>query len=265
MRGGVVVVQEHAGGVQAGHDGHRDVEQEHVGAEGSAQVDRRAAVGRLADHVDPGFGLGHQAQAGADHRLVVGDEHPDRHRGESRGSVQNRTKPDPPPPGGGRFIVTGEGLAVIPRRVPMSSRRVLDRPPRRGRSLKAFTMPDFYVPYPARLNPHLERSRAHTMAWAKEMGMLDAPKPGGGVVWTAEELDRMDYALMCALHPPRLRRPGPRPGHRLVRVGVLLRRPLPGAVQALARLRRRAALPRPAGALHDRHPAGAGEPGRGRA
>ncbi len=63
-------------------------------------------------------------------------------------------------------------------------------------------MPEFYVPYPARLNPHLERSRAHTMAWAKEMGMLDAPKPGGGVVWTAEELDRMDYALMCAYTHP---------------------------------------------------------------
>ncbi|TKK81050.1 germacradienol/geosmin synthase [Herbidospora galbida] len=68
--------------------------------------------------------------------------------------------------------------------------------------MKAFTMPEFYVPYPARLNPHLERSRAHTMTWAKEMGMLDAPKPGGGVVWTAEELDRMDYALMCAYTHP---------------------------------------------------------------
>ncbi len=63
-------------------------------------------------------------------------------------------------------------------------------------------MPEFYVPHPARLNPHLERSRAHTMAWAKETGMLDAPKPGGGVVWTAEELDRMDYALMCAYTHP---------------------------------------------------------------
>ncbi len=63
-------------------------------------------------------------------------------------------------------------------------------------------MPEFYVPHPARLNPHLERSRAHTMAWAKEMGMLDAPRPGGGVVWTAEELDRMDYALMCAYTHP---------------------------------------------------------------
>ncbi|GLX93452.1 germacradienol/geosmin synthase [Herbidospora sp. NBRC 101105] len=68
--------------------------------------------------------------------------------------------------------------------------------------MKAFTMPEFYVPHPARLNPHLERSRAHTMAWAKEMGMLDAPRPGGGVVWTADELDRMDYALMCAYTHP---------------------------------------------------------------
>lgn len=41
----------------------------------------------------------------------------------------------------------------------------------------------FYLPYPARLNPNLERARAHTVEWARGMGMLDAPKPGGGLVW----------------------------------------------------------------------------------
>lgn len=68
--------------------------------------------------------------------------------------------------------------------------------------MQAFTLPDFYMPYPARINPHLERSREHSNAWAKRMGMLDAPKPSGGVVWDEDDLARMDYALMCAYTHP---------------------------------------------------------------
>jgi len=68
--------------------------------------------------------------------------------------------------------------------------------------MQAFTLPDFYLSYPARLNPHLERARTHSMAWAEQMGMLDAPKPGGGVVWDAPALARMDYAQLCAYTHP---------------------------------------------------------------
>ncbi|MCW2940826.1 MAG: putative terpene cyclase, partial [Actinomycetia bacterium] len=68
--------------------------------------------------------------------------------------------------------------------------------------MQAFTLPDFYMPYPARINPHLERARAHSAEWARRMGMLDAPKPGGGVVWDAAALAEMDYALMCAYTHP---------------------------------------------------------------
>ncbi|GHE86723.1 germacradienol/geosmin synthase [Amycolatopsis deserti] len=68
--------------------------------------------------------------------------------------------------------------------------------------MQAFTLPEFYVPYPARLNPNLEGTRAHSMDWARRMGMLDAPKPGGGVVWTEAALAEMDYALMCAYTHP---------------------------------------------------------------
>ena len=68
--------------------------------------------------------------------------------------------------------------------------------------MQAFTLPDFYLPYPARLNPNLEHARAHSSAWAKDMGMLDAPKPSGGVVWDQAALDKMDYALMCAYTHP---------------------------------------------------------------
>ncbi|GLY87756.1 terpene synthase family protein [Actinoallomurus iriomotensis] len=68
--------------------------------------------------------------------------------------------------------------------------------------MQPFVMPDFYMPYPARINPNLERSREHSTAWARKMGMLDAPKPGGGLVWDETDLARMDYGLMCAYTHP---------------------------------------------------------------
>jgi len=71
----------------------------------------------------------------------------------------------------------------------------------------AFTLPEHYMPYPARINPHLERSRAHSTAWARRMGILDVPKPGGGVVWDEAKLASMDFALLCAYTHPDC--PGP--------------------------------------------------------
>jgi germacradienol/geosmin synthase len=68
--------------------------------------------------------------------------------------------------------------------------------------MQPFTMPDFYMPYPARINPNMERSREHSTAWARKMGMLDARKPGGGLVWDEPDLTRMDYGLMCAYTHP---------------------------------------------------------------
>ncbi|QBI52219.1 terpene synthase family protein [Streptomonospora litoralis] len=68
--------------------------------------------------------------------------------------------------------------------------------------MDAFTLPDFYLSHPARINPHLERSRVHTMDWARRMGMLDTPAPRGGPVWDEHSLAAMDYALMCAYTHP---------------------------------------------------------------
>ncbi|GAA1675338.1 terpene synthase family protein [Glycomyces endophyticus] len=65
-----------------------------------------------------------------------------------------------------------------------------------------FVLPTFYLPHPARLNPHVEGARVHARAWAKTMGMLDAPAEGGGVVWDLAELDRHDYGLLCAYTHP---------------------------------------------------------------
>jgi germacradienol/geosmin synthase len=63
-----------------------------------------------------------------------------------------------------------------------------------------FELPDFYMPYPARLNPCLEGARAHSRAWAREMGML-APQDGVAI-WTEHDLDSHDYGLLCAYTHP---------------------------------------------------------------
>ncbi|MFI6318180.1 germacradienol/geosmin synthase [Nonomuraea sp. NPDC050556] len=61
----------------------------------------------------------------------------------------------------------------------------------------AYELPDFYLPYPPRMNPHLESARAHTREWAALMGMFDDPD-----VWTVEDLEAHDYGLMCAYTHP---------------------------------------------------------------
>ncbi|MCX4540623.1 germacradienol/geosmin synthase [Streptomyces sp. NBC_01565] len=60
-----------------------------------------------------------------------------------------------------------------------------------------FQLPDFYVPYPARLNPHLEDARVHTKRWARDFGMLE-----GSGVWEESDLDSHDYALLCSYTHP---------------------------------------------------------------
>lgn len=60
-----------------------------------------------------------------------------------------------------------------------------------------FTLPDFYVPHPARLNPHVDEARRHTTGWARRMGMLE-----GSGVWEESDLQSHDYALLCAYTHP---------------------------------------------------------------
>jgi germacradienol/geosmin synthase len=60
-----------------------------------------------------------------------------------------------------------------------------------------FELPDFYMPHPARLNPHLETAREHSRRWAADMGMLE-----GSGVWDTADLDAHDYALLCAYTHP---------------------------------------------------------------
>ncbi|MEV6237969.1 germacradienol/geosmin synthase [Lentzea sp. NPDC051838] len=67
--------------------------------------------------------------------------------------------------------------------------------------MQPFQLPEFYTPYPARLNPNLERARVHTRAWAHEMDMIDVPQHGT-VIWTGDDLESHDYALLCAYTHP---------------------------------------------------------------
>jgi germacradienol/geosmin synthase len=39
----------------------------------------------------------------------------------------------------------------------------------------AFVLPGFYPPYPARLNPGLERAREHTLDWARDRAVHRIP------------------------------------------------------------------------------------------
>lgn len=69
--------------------------------------------------------------------------------------------------------------------------------------MKPFKLPDFYMPYPARINPHLESARVHSKAWAYEMGILGSKKEArNSAVWDEHDFDSHDYALLCAYTHP---------------------------------------------------------------
>lgn len=67
--------------------------------------------------------------------------------------------------------------------------------------MQPFELPEFYLPYPARLNPNLERAREHSKGWAREMDMIDVPQQGTKI-WNESDFDSHDYALLCAYTHP---------------------------------------------------------------
>ena len=74
--------------------------------------------------------------------------------------------------------------------------------------MQPFELPDFYMPWPARLNPNLEAARVHTKAWAAEMGLLGSEQGAPGPeIWDEAKFDAMDYALLCSYTHPDA--PGP--------------------------------------------------------
>jgi germacradienol/geosmin synthase len=62
-----------------------------------------------------------------------------------------------------------------------------------------FKLPNFYMPWPARMNPHLQGARVHSKGWAYEVGIL---RTDGKGVWSEKAFDRMDFAYFAAnTHP----------------------------------------------------------------
>ena len=74
--------------------------------------------------------------------------------------------------------------------------------------MQPFKLPEFYMPWPARLNPNLEAARVHSKAWAYEMGILGSPEETkGSLIWDERTFDAHDYALLCSYTHPDA--PGP--------------------------------------------------------
>ncbi|WP_019853176.1 family 2 encapsulin nanocompartment cargo protein terpene cyclase [Actinopolyspora mortivallis] len=68
-----------------------------------------------------------------------------------------------------------------------------------------FELPEFYLPWPARLNPHLQRTREHSTEWARRMEMVTpggAPGSSGEFAWDESTFDSADYPLLCAYTHP---------------------------------------------------------------
>lgn len=64
-------------------------------------------------------------------------------------------------------------------------------------------LPEMYMPYPARLNPHVETARVHARAWAQAVGLLDErPATSGVRAWAEAEYDALDLGLFASLTFP---------------------------------------------------------------
>nr|QDK54700.1 putative geosmin synthase [Lyngbya kuetzingii FACHB 388] len=69
--------------------------------------------------------------------------------------------------------------------------------------MQPFKLPDFYMPWPARLNPNLEAARVHSKAWAYEMGILASEEESQDEpIWDERTFDAHDYALLCSYTHP---------------------------------------------------------------
>src|ERR1700728_2751489 len=104
------------------------------------------------------------------------------------------TTPIPPRPAGPPGGAVGGGTAPAP------SPAADGGPGRAPRAGQPFELPALYLPYPARLNPHLAGAREHSTEWARAMGFLDPA--GGHHIWDQGDLDRHDYGLLCAYTHP---------------------------------------------------------------
>lgn len=69
--------------------------------------------------------------------------------------------------------------------------------------MTSFELPEFYMPYAARCNPHRESARVHAKMWATQMGMLSTSRQAhGSAIWDERTFDSADFPLYAALAYP---------------------------------------------------------------
>lgn len=62
-------------------------------------------------------------------------------------------------------------------------------------------LPDFYMPFPVKMNPELDASRRNTVEWCHKMGFFDSvPGVSGVGIWDERRLKGYDFPL-CAAKP----------------------------------------------------------------
>ncbi|MFE2926703.1 terpene synthase family protein [Streptomyces goshikiensis] len=101
------------------------------------------------------------------------------------------------------FMPTGLGSTALDLRSVLEPRALELR--RRSFSHVPFertgpsVIPDIHMPFPLSLSPHHAHAREGSVAWAREMGLLD-PQPGdpGSAIWNEPRLRGYDFALCSA-------------------------------------------------------------------
>ena len=89
-----VVGDDPAGRLEPVEAGHLDVHQHDVGPSQAREIDRVAAVDRLADDLQVGLRLEDRAESRTHERLIVGDQYRHGHRGEATGCTRPRHHPE---------------------------------------------------------------------------------------------------------------------------------------------------------------------------
>ncbi|WP_372411585.1 terpene synthase [Streptomyces luteireticuli] len=68
--------------------------------------------------------------------------------------------------------------------------------------MRALSRQQFHMPFPSRLNPHVDRARTHTKEWARRMGMFDEQYLEWPQRWSERKFDEADFPLFIALTHP---------------------------------------------------------------
>lgn len=106
------------------------------------------------------------------------------------------------------FSLLPTGLGTSAARIPSTVAATM---PQRLRSFShvphedvgPLPLPDFYLPFPLRMSPHLDAAREHVVEWCRSVGILD-PVVGipGSHVWNEPILRDIDLPLCAAgIHP----------------------------------------------------------------